>query len=321
MDGRHAGCTVGPAVFCKGVKIENFRCLRKVEFDLAPFTVLVGANGSGKTSILRAFDWERLVEENRSHGSDGPMTVAYRKDDGVWRTNTHTISRLNGTGSRNLEARPDVLLLQLTLEALRRPNQVYSAATLETDGGNLPNLLASLGRKKLGSLAEQFCKLVPLYQDVDVRPFEQGQHHVVIQDRWHADLWYTPQGVSDGTLIMLALLAACHMPKPPDILAVDELERGLHPYLLERIVQLCRQLSLGEFGRPVQILAATHSPTLLDFLNPTEVRFVSRDRSDGGSVVTSAPTETPEWERAYRAYRDSLGDIWLTGALGGVVGR
>ncbi len=38
------------------VTIKNFKCLRDVTVELQPFTVFVGANGSGKTSILQAID-------------------------------------------------------------------------------------------------------------------------------------------------------------------------------------------------------------------------------------------------------------------------
>ncbi len=37
-----------------GVRIQNFKCLRDVSVKLERFTVFVGANGSGKTSILEA---------------------------------------------------------------------------------------------------------------------------------------------------------------------------------------------------------------------------------------------------------------------------
>lgn len=36
------------------VHIQNFKCLRDVSVELERFTVFVGANGSGKTSVLEA---------------------------------------------------------------------------------------------------------------------------------------------------------------------------------------------------------------------------------------------------------------------------
>jgi AAA15 family ATPase/GTPase len=34
--------------------VQNFKCLGDVSIDLAPFTILIGANDSGETSLLDA---------------------------------------------------------------------------------------------------------------------------------------------------------------------------------------------------------------------------------------------------------------------------
>lgn len=41
-------------IFIDQIRIENFRAIQKLELTLSPFTVLVGANNSGKTTFLRA---------------------------------------------------------------------------------------------------------------------------------------------------------------------------------------------------------------------------------------------------------------------------
>lgn len=39
------------------VTVEGFRCLNEFQVELEPLTVLVGANGSGKSSLLHALEW------------------------------------------------------------------------------------------------------------------------------------------------------------------------------------------------------------------------------------------------------------------------
>ena len=36
------------------VKIENFKSIRKLDLELAPLTILVGPNASGKSNVLEA---------------------------------------------------------------------------------------------------------------------------------------------------------------------------------------------------------------------------------------------------------------------------
>jgi predicted ATPase len=41
----------------KEVSIYNFRCIRELELEFKPLTILVGPNASGKSSILYAIMW------------------------------------------------------------------------------------------------------------------------------------------------------------------------------------------------------------------------------------------------------------------------
>ncbi len=45
--------------------IEGFRSIEKVELELSPLNVLIGANGSGKTNLLSAFSLLGAIVEHR----------------------------------------------------------------------------------------------------------------------------------------------------------------------------------------------------------------------------------------------------------------
>jgi hypothetical protein len=60
---------------------------------------------------------------------------------------------------------------------------------------------------------------------------------------------------------------------------------------------------------------------LLEFVEPREVRFLGRDAQTGDVTVERAPTEDPQWQQAIEAYENSMGQMWLSGSLGGVPGR
>jgi predicted ATPase len=73
------------------LRIENYRALRQIEFkDISPLTVLLGANGSGKSTVFDVFDflsdcfqsglrfaWDRRgrAKELKTRGQDGPVVI------------------------------------------------------------------------------------------------------------------------------------------------------------------------------------------------------------------------------------------------------
>lgn len=134
-------------------------------------------------------------------------------------------------------------------------------------------------------------------------------------------MWYAPEEVSDGSMLVLAFLLLQYQNPSPDLLAIEEPERGLHPYLLGELIKLFRQLATGALGKRIQIIAATHSAELIEFAKPEEVRFVTRNPKDGKVVVTEAQTSTEEWKKGFEEYGYSLGSVWLSGNLGGVPGK
>jgi len=108
----------------------------------------------------------------------------------------------------------------------------------------------------------------------------------------------------------------------PTLIGIEEPERGLHPFLLNELLVMLRRLTNGGLGRKrIQVLLATHSADLLEFVKPEEVRFLSRAAENGDVVVEQAPTTEPEWPKAVREYQGSLGKMWLSGGLGGVPGN
>ncbi len=151
--------------------------------------------------------------------------------------------------------------------------------------------------------------------DVDVAPSGNGEHRLRFTDRW-SRTEFSPHEVSDGTILMLAFLALRFQPKPPQLITIEEPERGLHPYLLSELVSFLRSLTEGP--SPMQIVVATHSAEFLEHMKPDEVRFLSRSPDDGNVVVKEVDPTDPDWVRVHREFDDSLGSAWLAGGLGGV---
>jgi len=245
-------------------RIWNFRCLKDVTIDFAPLTVLVGPNSAGKSAVLDALGPGPFESEDSWH----------HRSNSIIRLEPFDVDTPAGAGRAFGHPRPyRYQLLKLQPNSLRKSNLAGDATVLEQDGSNLTNVIDTLPRREQESLAKRFCELVPAFADVDVRPHGSGQQRILFQDRWKPELWHAPKSVSDGSMLVLAYLAVASVTRPPELLAIEEPERGLHPYLIEQIMKLLRRLTAGELGRdPVQVVVATHSAELLDYVKPEEVR-------------------------------------------------
>jgi predicted ATPase len=288
------------------IEINSSRCLRQVSLRLSPLTIIVGPNASGKSAILKAIagDLGGLWRNQNSQVAQHRIIIRRNAYD----------SQSKGIDSTRYS------ILALDPNQLRTTNTLQKAVRLDASGGNFTNFFGSLTRKQQVQLGQELCQLVPLFSDVDTQPTtNNGQHQLIFQDRWDASVWYTPQEVSDGTMLMLFFLALSYQQTSPELIAIEEPERGLHPYLLAQLVALLRDIANGKRGnKPIQFILATHSPQLLESALPEEVRFLDRDPETGETLIKEAPIQSPEWEEAFEIYQRSLSGAWLSGNLGGI---
>ncbi|MFL5350562.1 MAG: AAA family ATPase [Hyalangium sp.] len=114
------------------------------------------------------------------------------------------------------------------------------------------------------------------------------------------------QGASEGTLLVLGLLGVLFSAPRPKLVLLDDLDRALHPKAQKDLVAQLR--TLLERDPELQIIATSHSPYLVDHLDPKEVRL-STVLPDG-TIRFGALTQHPEFERWKEAMRP--GEFWST---------
>jgi predicted ATPase len=303
----------------KKIRIEDFRCIRQLEMDLEPLTVLVGPNASGKSTVLAALGADDLRPSEDGTPRRSARLCWWHDDENRGYVYARPLTYIPGPGLQPSKDPPGARVYQLELNAMRAPNEVEQAPSLASNGGNLANAFATLPRSEQSAVATDLVRLVDVLADVHVRPLKAGTHRLVFQDRWDPKRWFEPHEVSDGTLLVLALLVLQHQDQRPAIIGLEEPERGLHPYLLGQVIELLRAISEGKHGPATQVVLATQSAELLDHVAPHEVRFLERDAA-GGVQVRKAPIDDQAWADAIHEYENSVGQMWLSGSLGGVPG-
>jgi predicted ATPase len=193
----------------------------------------------------------------------------------------------------------------------RRSNVV---PRLGSDGEDLALVLDYLlgaKRKIFDTIERELHEAVPFIQSIQVKPWSDAKHvgKSLSFELAGAGQEVPAEVVSDGVLLFLAYLTLVHAPDPPSILLIEEPENGVHPRQLQRIAEYLKRLSdPGRGASAVQIITATHSPYLLDFVPPEAVLVFGR-RPNGETVVAPLLSLAGVRQRLDSGF--SLGEMWF----------
>lgn len=118
--------------------------------------------------------------------------------------------------------------------------------------------------------------------------------------------------VSEGTLITFALLTVMFSVARPNLILLDEMERGLHPRALKALVAQFRQVR-AQFP-DLQIIATTHSPYLVDCFEASEVLVASSNADGSASFATlDSHPDFPRWKSEFGTgeFWSTVGESWI----------
>jgi predicted ATPase len=226
----------------------------------------------------------------------------------------------DGVESLSLPEIANVKIYALDAQRICQQAPVRSDLALKDDGFGLVAVLDRL-RDRVGerweALEEELPKWFPEFDRVLLDSPKEGQK--VFSLRRKTDGAEIPGNLlSQGTLIALAILTIAHLPDAPMLVGFEEPDRGLHPRMLQQVQQaiyyrLAYPEQFGESRKPVQVIATTHSPYLLDLFEADEVVVCEKlDDNFRFTRLSDMPNVSDILEGA------SLGDVWYSGALGGV---
>lgn len=205
-------------------------------------------------------------------------------------------------------------VFDVDVAAARRPARIARGQALAPNAENLAPYLAELANSHpdvFALLQRDLRFVVPGFQHLVLREVAGPAIGVAVGIRERGLRGVTPLAdASFGTVRALALLAMLHDPKPPKLTCIEEVDHGLHPHAIDRIVRRMRAAS-----ERTQLLVATHSPTFVNRLDPSELIVCERDSQTGESVIPAIDPE--DVSAAADQTRLGLGELWFTGALGG----
>lgn len=160
---------------------------------------------------------------------------------------------------------------------LRTPSRPDTDRMLKESGQNWASVLKALrktprGRQALERVMEMMQVVMPTLQEVNVKSaggFLVPQFRVKDDERSNAHD-FDPVQLSDGTLRILGILLALYQTPYPPFLALEEPEQTVNPAILATLSEAFREVS-----EHTQLFITSHSPHLVDYFDPDEIRVVA----------------------------------------------
>jgi predicted ATPase len=337
------------------VQFKHFKALRATSLRLGPFNLLIGPNGSGKTSLVQALLRLRTLTRTQANGQPAappPPAVeppAPRQPNGapeiIFRFappyadfevhlgghTEHTCDLLQvryppgaDSGARWEQLRTKLSGIRAYLfdhYAMAGPVAPADSGELTSNGRNIAAVLAAMQAQPAPAFARleaEFCRALPEFAGIVPRQAEAGGVELTLRLKDGGDL-VTGENLSQGALYTLAILTLSFSPRPPTVVCLEEADRGVHPRLLREVRDALYRLSypgsFGETREAVQIVATTHSPFFLDLFREHPEEVVIASKR-GRSATFARLSDRPDAAEILTA--GSLGDIWYSGILGGV---
>lgn len=191
-------------------------------------------------------------------------------------------------------------------DTLRRPQKYSPEKRMHRHGDNWVSILRD--QSQANWKPEVVAALGRLTGDIDDIKVSKAASYLVAQFR-HASngqgKWFDAAQESDGTLRVAGILSALLQEPPLPLIGVEEPELTVHPGALPLLMDYLRQAS-----RRSQVLITTHSPELLNIVEPREVLVVQR--SEEGTQIR------PMAKDQLAAVRDGLlglGELMTTEGL------
>jgi predicted ATPase len=204
---------------------------------------------------------------------------------------------------------------RLVPDRMRMACKAEPAPSLSTTGDNLAAVLNSLltgpDRSAVIELEHRLHEAIPTLRGLSTPAAARGngslrQIEFALSGETKPPITIPSSQASDGAMFLTAFLALAYG-NTPKILLIEEPENGLHPSRLQMVIDILRKMSRGEIGNQArQIILTTHSPLLLNFVQPAEVRIFQRT-PDGATRVT-AMDQVPGIERLHKEY--APGELW-----------
>jgi predicted ATPase len=327
--------------FVETVRIQNFGCARDVTLELTRLHALIGPNDSGKSTVLAAIRTAcQLIDVGETEltraGRLDPRGIPGSRITIAWGTETIACFREPKQHQWKVDTSPrraplsaltvhvhfpplasglagparGARLVRWDPDAIRRPCELIPESEplfVGERGDRLAavyDALLSRDRTAFGKIEADVRNHFPTVKEIWLPALNRSEKTLGVT--LHDGTRVSANEMSEGLLYWLAFAVLPHV-DPTAILLIEEPENGLHPSRIAEVVKVLREVS-----KTMQVIIATHSPLVINELQPDEVTILTRDDKTGAQATRM--DRTKHFQQRQQVY--ALGELWLSFADG-----
>lgn len=321
------------------IRIQNYRSFVDAEAGLRPFSLVVGANGSGKSNLLRFLS--TVSSKSREHHHAGQ--IEFTLPEAQWTKHKNHQDNTIGFefGLANNQSFQGFWSRSQPCPALSKPlpwqgqplpvfnidpsmvsatETAVPSASVQSNGSGTVQVLDALkngDREDLfDRIEENFRRYVPEVQKLSLRTVDKGKKQIQVREVGLQGDPLPATELSEGTRLILCILTILHQENPPAVILLEDIDRGLHPRLFEFVAPLMKDIAERS---GVNILATTHNPYLVDCFQDDKESVIIVEKKDGVSTLSTLADRLKDLDYDKVDPEDMpLGNLWFTGLVGGV---
>ncbi|RLD55398.1 MAG: chromosome segregation protein SMC, partial [Bacteroidetes bacterium] len=220
-----------------------------------------------------------------------------------------------------------ILIYQPDTNKLKLPGKLADEIHVENDAANMVSFLDNIRDQNpeiLDRIKSDLNDCLDDFKDIRFMKVKNNgafDKKIGLIDKRGKIFW--AEELSEGTLYFLALLSIIHQPNPPELLLLEEPEKGIHPRRIHEVMDFVFRMA-EEKG--IQIILTSHNTQLVDEFDDTPDSVFVFEMDNGETKIKNLLTDIVQpgnkrlEEKGLPKIYDTklLGEKWFQGFLGGV---
>jgi len=162
-------------------------------------------------------------------------------------------------------------------DKLKTPSRINDEPVIGKFGEHLTSFLYQQPKTVLVELSKKLADYIPFIKNIRITKKHSGEVELNIQECFN-NHFIEANYLSDGMMRILAIISLSLMGETAKTMMIEEIEDGINPYLMEKIVETLMSIAQSEAK---QFILTTHNPLILDWMLVESIYLLYRNKKTG----------------------------------------